>query len=337
MDALPLVSICIPTFNRSGMVEKAIESALKQTYTNIEVLVVDNYSTDETDAVVASFHDKRLRYVKNSRNLGLFGNFNRCIELSRGEFIHILHSDDTITHDFTDTCIRFFIQHPDVALTFTSLTIIHAKQKRSVSYSDKDTIIPPPEGFQLLLQERSFIPCPSVMVRKEVYSRVGNYPLEYPYSSDYWMWLQISRLYSIAFIKSVYVNYHQGEHSESHRLLFQSPAGYMDTLRIYIELISELGEMRSDFSDSLNIALHRYIWDCIFAGFARSEKMMQFSPMVIGALALDSWALVYPRTIESWLRHWMTLPVILGAWCLMGVPGVRNLIKMCIFRENSFY
>jgi hypothetical protein len=319
------------------MVEKAIESALNQTYTNIEVLVVDNHSTDNTDKVVASFQDQRLRYVKNSRNLGLFGNFNRCIELARGEFIHILHSDDTITHDFTETCIRFFIQHPDVALTFTSLTIITTKEKRSVSFSDKDIIIHNPEGFQRLLQERSFIPCPSVMVRKEVYSEVGNYPLEYPYSSDYWMWLQISRKYSIAFIKNVSVNYHQGEHSESYRFLFQSPAGYLDILRIYIRLISEHGEMRSDFSDNLNVALHRYIGDCIFAGFTRSEKMVTFSPMVIGSLALDAWALVYPRTIGSWLQHWMFLPVLLGAWCLMGVPGVRNLIKMCIFKESSIY
>jgi hypothetical protein len=202
---------------------------------------------------------------------------------------------------------------------------------------DKDTIIPPPEGFQRLLQQRSFIPCPSVMVRKEVYLKVGNYPLEYPYSSDYWMWLQISRLYSIAFIKNVYVNYHQGEHSESYRLLFQSPAGYIDTFRIYIQLVSEYKDMRSVFSDNLNTALYRYIRDCIFAGFTRSEKMMLFSPMVIGAFALNAWALIYPRTISSRFRHWINLPIILCAWCLMGVPGIRYLIKMHMLKKNSEY
>jgi len=92
----PSVSICIPTFNRSGMVERAIESALSQTYHDLEVIVVDNASDDNTEDVVASYADPRLKFFKNPKNLGLFGNFNRCIELSRGDLIHILHSDDYI-------------------------------------------------------------------------------------------------------------------------------------------------------------------------------------------------------------------------------------------------
>ena len=86
----PLVSICIPTYNRAGMIGRAIESALGQTHRNIEVIVVDNASSDNTDAIVAAYSDKRLTYIKNERNLGLFGNFNRCIELATGKFLHIL-------------------------------------------------------------------------------------------------------------------------------------------------------------------------------------------------------------------------------------------------------
>ena len=84
----PLVSICIPTYNRAGMVRKAIDSALSQSYQNIEVLVVDNASEDAIESVIAGYNDSRLQFFKNTKNLGIFGNFNRCIELSLS-LIHI--------------------------------------------------------------------------------------------------------------------------------------------------------------------------------------------------------------------------------------------------------
>ena len=120
----PLVSICIPTYNRAGMIGKAIESALGQTYRNIEVIVVDNASTDNTGVVVAGYSDQRFRYVKNDRNLGLFGNFNRCIELAKGKYLHILHSDDYIDPHFTEVCIDFFRKHPSVVMTSTNAYVI---------------------------------------------------------------------------------------------------------------------------------------------------------------------------------------------------------------------
>src|SRR6202021_2760472 len=74
------VSICIPTFNSAGMLADAIQSALKQTYEHLDVLVVDNCSTDETELIVKNFmsRDPRLRYLKQARNIGMPGNFNTC-------------------------------------------------------------------------------------------------------------------------------------------------------------------------------------------------------------------------------------------------------------------
>jgi len=334
----PLVSICIPTYNRASMVGDAIRSALSQSYPNIEVIVVDNASTDATDDVVASFHDKRLRYVRNPKNLGLFGNFNRCIDLSSGEFVHILHSDDTMSPAFTETGVNFFQSHPEVVLTFTSLQIItENKNVFFSSYSDTDKIFPPPEAFRRLLEERSFIPCPSVMVRRSVYDAVGTYPLEYSYSSDYWMWLTISRNYSIAFIKEPYISYHQGEHSESFRFLFASPLGYLDLLRIYIRLVHELADERKKFGSELNAALNRYMKDCMFAGIVRSENLKYFSPLVVGALALNAWSLIIPQRFTDHVRHWLMLPVIFAVLIVMSVPLFRKILKKSIFRNKSLY
>jgi glycosyltransferase involved in cell wall biosynthesis len=67
MNESPLVSICIPTYNRAGLVKKAIDSALSQTYTNIEILVVDNASTDNIEDIISDYSDVRLKFFKNKR------------------------------------------------------------------------------------------------------------------------------------------------------------------------------------------------------------------------------------------------------------------------------
>ena len=78
------VSVCVPTYNAGSYLEEALSSALAQTCRDIEVLVVDNCSTDGTQAMVTELasHDARIRYVRNSTNFGMVANFNRCLELA---------------------------------------------------------------------------------------------------------------------------------------------------------------------------------------------------------------------------------------------------------------
>lgn len=79
------------------MVLRAVESALAQDVPGLDVLVVDNCSTDGTWEALQEIRDARVRLVRNSRNVGLFGNFNRCIDLASGEYLRFLCSDDTLT------------------------------------------------------------------------------------------------------------------------------------------------------------------------------------------------------------------------------------------------
>lgn len=333
----PRVSICIPTFNRADMVGCAIRSALSQTYQDIEVVVVDNASTDNIEEVVASFDDPRLRFMKNEENLGLFGNFNRCIEVAQGEFLHILHSDDYIDPDFTETCVAFFDEHPNVAVTFTS-SITHIRdQEIEGYYAKKDMILPAPEGFQKLLRERCFITCPSVMTRKEVYQQVGKYSLEFPYSSDYYQWLKISQVLDIAYVKDARVHYRQGEHSESHRLLFTNPSGYLDTLKIYVQIIRDLGEDYPLYAGDLNCALRRFIGDCFYAGFTRGNGMRGFHPSLFSGLALSAWGLIRPKSFHEFLGKVFYLFIINGSLVGLFISPIRKLIKRIFNRRKLSY
>jgi glycosyltransferase involved in cell wall biosynthesis len=336
-DNLPLVSICIPTYNRADMVGKAIESALAQTYPHIEVLVVDNASTDNTADVVTRYRDPRLKFFKNPANLGLFGNFNRCIELARGEFIHILHSDDYIDPKFTETCIRFFKEHPSVGLTFTQARYISGTTQATIAYSDKDEMIAAPEGFKRILTGRQFIVCPSVMVRRGVYDDVGSYAPDYPYSSDYYQWLTITRRYDIGYVHSATLFYVQGEHSETYRLLFNNPDGYIDTLRIYIRVLEDLGPERGRFTAAMNTALRRYILDCLFAGATRTDLMKDVKSSFFTNISLDAWREYVPVSTLDRIRKTLYRIAISLTGAVISVSLFRRIIRRCFAGSKNMY
>jgi len=333
----PLVSICIPTYNRVGMIGKAVESALSQTYRNIEVIVVDNASTDHTGDVLAAFSDPRLRYVRNERNLGLFGNFNRCIELAKGKYLHILHSDDYIDPGFTEACISFFQKHPSVVMTSTNACVIRNGQKNECIHSTADFVYPSPEGFRRLLNERSYINCPSVMVLREVYRETGPFSLEYPYSSDFYQWLRIARIHDIGFVSGACVNYTEGEHSESYRLLFASPQGYLDTIRMFVQLRVDLGKEADCYSAEFLAAQRRFIQDCLFAGFTRGDGMLGFSPSIFTGFAFSCWTLEKPVSFYQWLGKLRDLLVILPAGLLVGFFPTRRIVKTLFFSGRDGY
>jgi glycosyltransferase involved in cell wall biosynthesis len=333
----PLVSICIPTYNRAGMINRAIESALGQTYRNIEVIVVDNASSDNTDAVVATYTDERLTYIKNERNVGLFGNFNRCIELATGKYLHILHSDDYIDSGFTSRCVVFFQEHPSVVMTSTTACIISDGVKKDIKCSETDFVYTAPEGFRRLLAARSFIACPSVMVIRDIYYEVGHFNPEYPYSSDFYQWLKIARHHDIGFVSGACVFYRQGEHSETFRFLFSSPQGYLDMLRMFIQLKIDLGKELDIYTVEFLAAQRRFIHDCLFAGFTRGDTMPGFSPSVFSGLSLACWTLEKPVLLPQWFGKLLDLVVILPASILMSWSPTRWIVRALFFSRRESY
>lgn len=102
----PLVTIAIPTYNRAaGFLQGALRSAVAQTYQNIEILVSDNCSTDNTEELVRSLADSRVEYIKHRENIGANNNWNYCLQKARGTYFHLLHDDDLIDPDFIAECM----------------------------------------------------------------------------------------------------------------------------------------------------------------------------------------------------------------------------------------
>lgn len=95
----PKVSICIPVYNSAAYLTAAVESALAQQYDSFEILIVDNCSTDGSAEIAAGFAERSslVRYVANTANIGMVSNWNRCLELARGQYIKYLFSDDLLS------------------------------------------------------------------------------------------------------------------------------------------------------------------------------------------------------------------------------------------------
>ena len=121
MDSNPLVSICIPAFNREKLVENALMSATHQTYPNIEVVVVDNASTDGTPKILEkwSHRDPRIKYFRNKTNIGSGRNFLECARHASGYFAQALGSDDWLSRNYIGECVRQFRTYPDAASIVT--------------------------------------------------------------------------------------------------------------------------------------------------------------------------------------------------------------------------
>lgn len=125
-----LVSILIPVYNRVNLVGKTIESAINQTYKNIEIIICDNYSSDGTWKLLESLAsiDYRIKIYRNDSNIGPMKNWAKCLEKSNGEYIKFLWSDDTIDQDFIYKCARVLKINPSVGFVYTRTKVMLPNQ-----------------------------------------------------------------------------------------------------------------------------------------------------------------------------------------------------------------
>ena len=123
----PKVSIGIPVFNGENFIVDAIESVLKQTYSNLEIVISDNASTDKTQEICEKYKnaDSRIHYYRNDTNLGAGKNFNIAFELSTGKYFIWLAHDDYLHKDFLSSCVSVLEKNPDFVLCSTGSVIIN--------------------------------------------------------------------------------------------------------------------------------------------------------------------------------------------------------------------
>jgi len=116
---MSLVSVIIPTFNRANLIGRAIKSVLAQTYRDFELIIVDDGSTDDTRQVVASFADKRIRYLRHEHNQGQNPALNTGVRAAKGQFIAFLDSDDEWLPTYLERVLEVFAQDRTMGMVYT--------------------------------------------------------------------------------------------------------------------------------------------------------------------------------------------------------------------------
>jgi len=119
-NSLPLVSICIPTYNASTSILDTLQCVINQTYKNIEIIICDNCSTDNTVELIRELSDSRINLSINNENLGMVGNFNMVLSRANGTYVKLLCADDIITNDCVEKEVKVFLNNPDKNLVMVT-------------------------------------------------------------------------------------------------------------------------------------------------------------------------------------------------------------------------
>ncbi len=145
MGDRPIVTVCIPTFNRGNFLQTSLPSVLNQSLRDIEVIVSDNGSTDNTPDIVGRIRDSRLRYDRLDTNIGLFGNMSRCLRLGHGAYRVVLPDDDLMLPENLARKVAFMQAHPAASFVHSGFYFV----------GDDSGLIGPPQNWSRLSEAKA--------------------------------------------------------------------------------------------------------------------------------------------------------------------------------------
>jgi glycosyltransferase involved in cell wall biosynthesis len=198
----PLVSVVISALNAEKYIGTAIDSILAQTYTNFELIIINDGSTDNTEDIILSYKDRRIRLVKNETNLGLAKSLNKGIKLADGKYIARLDADDIAAKDRFEVQIKYLEYKPEIAVC--------GSYYRAFS-EDNSTIIRQPlisEQIKIRLFFENPMGHPTVMMRNQIFKKDNySYNESFRTAQDYDLWCRISHKYDITNLPFVLTDY----------------------------------------------------------------------------------------------------------------------------------
>lgn len=187
---MPTISVILPTYNATPYVDTAVESVLKQTFEDFELLVVDDGSTDGTVEMIEGFEDDRIEIIHRDGK-GITEALNRGLAEADGTFVARQDGDDFSHPERFETQVGFLKTNPNVGLVGTATEIID----ESGATVDRRQVLEAP-SIDDLLKQNHYIHG-SVMMRRDAVEAVGRYDKTFEYTEDYDLWLRIAAQYDV--------------------------------------------------------------------------------------------------------------------------------------------
>lgn len=201
-----LVSVVLPAYNAELYLKEAIDSILEQTFTDFELIVLNDGSSDSTEDIILSYSDRRIVYVRNQENLGLIETLNKGISLAKGKYIARMDADDIALPERLAKQINFLEENTQYGVVGSFAQIIDSKNIYKVPVTDKEI-----KAF--LYIDSPFIH-PSVVIRKDLLTN-NLYDHQYHRIEDYELWVRLSSQTKFYNIPEILLNYRVLEGSES--------------------------------------------------------------------------------------------------------------------------
>jgi len=250
----PAITVLLPVYNAEAFIGEAVKSVLEQTYTDFELLIINDGSTDSSKAIIQSFNDPRIRLVENEKNLRLIATLNKGIDLARGKYIARMDADDISMPERLERQFQFMETHPEVGICGSAF---HAfgKEEGTVRYPEKN------EDIRMMMLYQTPFCHPAVIFRKEtlVANRLYFNP-EYLHAEDYEFWVRAADYTNFANMHEVLLKYriHEEKVSVQHRDIQEQ-----NTIRIIREYLRKAGVMlnNNEVASLRNVAYASFTHD----------------------------------------------------------------------------
>lgn len=242
---MPYFSIIIPLYNKEKYIENTLKSVLEQSFTDIEVIVINDGSTDQSVAVVERIKDPRIRLI-HQENQGVSVARNKGIELAKASCISFLDADDYWYPQFLETFYQLIQKYPEQAV-FSAAFEVETKwgtflSKYSIASDEQDLVV---DFFEASLKE-CVLWTSCLVIKKEVFDRVGTFDSTIKISQDLDLWIRIGIAYPIVFTHRCLAIYKHDDNSLSkktndlrdrlHFEKFEAIEGNHPTLKKYLDL-----------------------------------------------------------------------------------------------------
>lgn len=197
----PLISVLIATYNVGKYLEAALRAVMAQSYRNLEIIVVNDGSPDNTAEILTRLaaEDARIRVLHNPHNLGIVASLNKGLEVIKGDYVARTDSDDLTEPDWIESLYQVMEQRPDVLAMSAYMAPMHEVESGHLGRTiQADQILTGPVGHKAvqrhILLHGSPLYNPCALIRGSVFTQHGLRYEDYPYAEDYKFWLEVSKI-----------------------------------------------------------------------------------------------------------------------------------------------
>ncbi|QGT78305.1 glycosyltransferase [Guyparkeria halophila] len=200
MNNQPLVSVFMPTYQHEHLISEAIESVLRQTYYNWELVIGDDCSSDDTFGIVSYYqglYPNKIKAFSNEENLGITSNFNKILENCSGKYIAIMAGDDVLLEHKIEKQVRLMEGSPNAVLSYHDVEVFDSNSNTVIRHWNSGPKSAKPStgktrdvAKSLVARGTGFMSALSVMIRREALPEAG-FDYRVPIASDWLMWIEV--------------------------------------------------------------------------------------------------------------------------------------------------